>query len=106
MKQKIEQLSAKEHEWIESQLNGARKLAEILVGEASDGLLTLSSLDKAFAAWMSGNEKDPDIINVVINHVGIAFGQLLVDGLGLSWVIATDERGSDLVVYGLPGKGD
>jgi len=36
----------------------------------------------------------------------VAFGQSLVDGLGLAWVIATDQHGADLAVYGLPGKGD
>lgn len=34
------------------------------------------------------------------------FGRFLIEGLGLTWVIATDEHGSDLAVYGLPGTGD
>jgi hypothetical protein len=33
----------------------------------------------------------------------MAFGQTLVDGLGLQWVIATDGHGSEMAVYGLPG---
>ena len=45
-------------------------------------------------------------MNEVINCVGVAFGQILVDGIGLKWVIATDHHGSDLAVYGLPNAGD
>jgi hypothetical protein len=46
------------------------------------------------------------LINAVINYVGIAFGQALVDGIGFSWVIATDDQGSELAVHGFPGRGD
>lgn len=46
------------------------------------------------------------MINAIINYVGIAFGQRLVDGIGLKWVVATDQHGSELAVYGLPGRGD
>src|SRR5205814_7191495 len=68
--------------------------------------MTLATLDTAFAAWMAVNESDADVINAIINQVGIAFGQFLVDGLPLRWVIASDKQGSDLAIYGLPGKGD
>jgi len=30
----------------------------------------------------------------------------LIECLGFEWVIATDEKGSDLAVYGCPGSGD
>ena len=56
--------------------------------------------------FVAGNGDDIDAVNGVINAVGITFGQFLVDNLGLKWVIATDDEGSDLAVYGLPGKGD
>jgi len=105
MRQKIDQLSEKERQWIEEQLVGARRLVEIFVPEAN-GTVNLASLDKAFAAFLSTNESGSDIINAVINRIGIAFGQTLVDGIGLNWVIATDENGTDLAVYGLPGKAD
>jgi hypothetical protein len=46
------------------------------------------------------------LINAIFNYVGIAFGQALVDGIGLKWVIATDDEGSELAVHGFPGQGD
>ena len=35
--------------------------------------------------------------------LGTAFGQQLADGLGLRWVIASDEHGTDLALHGQPG---
>jgi hypothetical protein len=103
---KIEQLLEKERAWIEAQLQGASKLVETYLPETTGQPVTLAALDQAFAVWLAGNPEDTQIINSVINRVGVAFGQFLVEGFGFSWVIATDEHGSDLAVHGLPGKGD
>ena len=106
MEQKIEELTDKEKIWIQQQLAGAAQLVEIMIPEAAGQPITLDNLDRAFAAWMAMNESDPEVVNAIINQVGIAFGQFVVDHLPLRWVIATDKRGTDLAVYGLPGKGD
>lgn len=106
MNPKTEQPTDKEHAWIAAQLQGAAKLVEIFVPEAAGKPLTLAALDQAFALWLADDPKDTQIINAVINRVGVAFGQFLVDGLGLSWVVATDAHGFDLAVHGLPGTGD
>ena len=44
--------------------------------------------------------------NGLINAIGIAFGQVLVDRLGFRWVIATDDYGTDLGVVAAEGTGD
>lgn len=107
MKQKIDPLNAKEAAWIETQLGNALKFVEGFSAEDSEHpTLTLSALDRAFEAWLASEPGDTDLINAVINYVGIAFGQALVDGIGLKWVIASDDHGSELAVYGLPGRGD
>jgi hypothetical protein len=106
VEQKIEELTEKERAWIAEQLKGAAKLVEIMSPEAAGQELTLGALDRAFAEWVAVDESDSTVINAIINQIGIAFGQFLVDGLGLKWVIATDKQGTDLAVYGLPGKGD
>jgi len=72
---------------------------------ADSGAHTLAALDRAFAAWLDSGPAVAEI-NAIINSVGIAFGQALVDGLGLEWVIATDDHGAELAVYGLPNRGD
>ena len=106
MKQKIDKLTAKEEDWIASQLESAAKLVDILQPDQAGQPMTLAALDTAFAGFVAANSDDTDAVNGVINAVGITFGQFLVDNLGLKWVIATDDEGSDLAVYGLPDRGD
>jgi len=97
----------KERAWIESQLDNAAAFVEMFSPKDAGQPLTLAALDRAFAAWIAAQDiGDPALINGIINSVGIAFGKFLVDGFGFDWVIATDVHGSDLAVYGLPGKGD
>jgi Domain of unknown function (DUF3806) len=55
---------------------------------------------------MATQPTEGDVINGTINAVGMAFGQTLVDGLGMQWIIATDNQGSEIAVYGLPGSAD
>lgn len=106
MKQRIDPLNANETAWIKTQLENAAKFVEGFSPTDSEQPLTLAALDRAFAAWIVSEPAGTDLINAVINYVGIAFGQALVDGIGLQWVIATDNQGSELAVYGFPGRGD
>jgi len=105
MNQKIDSLNEKEVDWLQSQREGASKFVKEFSPSDSEMPLTLGALDRAFANWMSSDPR-PESINDGITYVGIAFGQTLVDGLGLNWVFATDDQGTDLAVYGLPGRGD
>ncbi|HEY2169195.1 MAG TPA: DUF3806 domain-containing protein [Candidatus Angelobacter sp.] len=106
MKQKTSPLSESETAWVKTQLKNASKFVEGFSPQDAGQLLNLAALDRAFAAWIASEPVDTDLINSVINYVGIAFGQALVDGIGLKWVIATDEQGSELAVHGFPGRGD
>ena len=92
--------------WIKTQLENASKFVERFSPDDAKQPLTLAALDRAFAAWIASKPTDRDLINAVINYVGIAFGQALIDGIGFHWVIATDEQGSDLAVYAFPERGD
>jgi hypothetical protein len=106
MKQKVDNLTGKEEAWVAGQLDAAASFVEAYSPGDAGQPLSLAALDRAFAAWLATNESNTELINGVINCVGVAFGQFLVDGLGLKWVIATDAQGSDLAVYGLPRRGD
>lgn len=105
MDQKLEPLNQNELLWIRSQLENASKFIERFSPSDSGAPLTLAALDRAFAAWLA-SEPAPADINGIINCVGIAFGQALVDSIGMQWVVATDEYGTELAVYGLPNRGD
>jgi len=106
MKQRIDPLNENEAAWIKTQLENASKFIEGFSRQDAEKPLTLAALDRAFDAWMASEPTETNLINAVINYVGIAFGQALVDGIGLKWVIASDDQGSELAVYGFPGRGD
>ena len=106
MNQKLEPLTAAERDWIENQLAAASHFVAAFSPADADKPLTLGSLDRAFTQWLATEETDSNRINTAINVVGVAFGQSLVHGLGLGWVIVSDEQGTELAVHGLPGKGD
>lgn len=119
MNQKIEPINENEVLWTKEQLenaekfvaafsaadSGARTFQPVTPTSGVPGAPTLAALDRAFAAWIDSRPAVAEI-NAIINCVGIAFGQALVDGIGLEWVIATDEHGTDLAVQGLPNRGD
>jgi Domain of unknown function (DUF3806) len=94
-----------EQEWVRSQLAAAtRFVADYGSQRHTAGL---EALDHAWASWLDRQSVDPEDPNTVVNAVGVAFGQALVETLeGFTWVIAADEAGRDLAVFGLPGTGD
>jgi len=106
MKQRIDPVNEEETNWIKTQLENASKFVENFSQEDAEKPLALAALDRAFAAWIASEPTETDLINAVINYVGIAFGQALVDGIGFKWVVATDDQGSELAVYQFPGRGD
>lgn len=62
-----------------------------------DGEMSAERLDDLWATLLNEEPADP---NPAINMVGLAFGQLLADRLGLSWVALTDEYGTEIAVCG------
>jgi hypothetical protein len=106
MDQTIADLTPAEIDWVAQQQQAAIRFVSMASARDVDAPVTLADLDSAFKVWITKEPTDADEINGVINAVGVAFGQHLVDGAGLKWVIATDQHGSELAVYGLPGAGD
>lgn len=98
---KIEPLAEGEVGWRDSQLEVARLLAKRYTGD-TETLPTIERLDLTVAGWLTDDPSRVDM-NTLVNGVGIAFGQHLVDAARLDWVIATDEHGSDLALHGQPG---
>lgn len=104
MSAKIEQLTDAEIEWIRQQIEIAHTFVQEMVGVSELELPSPDDLDRAFAAWLPNH--DTAEANAIVNCVGVALGQHVVDRTGLDWVIASDEYGTELAIYGLPGQGD
>jgi len=85
----VEPLNQAEQEWVATNVAEATRML--------DGKLSAETLDDLWAALMKDEPADP---NPAINMVGLAFGQLLADRLGLSWVALTDENGTEIAVRG------
>jgi hypothetical protein len=106
-KQKIELANDAERAWIIECLDNARRFVATFSPADKDQQLTLDALDRAFRAYCDHADRgDGQTINNVINAVGIAFGQHLVDQLGLEWAAVTDQFGCELAVVGMRGTRD
>jgi len=102
VKQTIEPLNEDEIAWVAQNL----KLAKTIVGTHIPGAqatLEPRSLDNAFLGWSEKDQGETVDANTLVNALGIAFGQYLVDRLGMRWVVVSDEAGTDLAVHGSPG---
>jgi hypothetical protein len=98
----IEPLNENEIHWRNSSLDAAAIFAERYAG-SRDKPPSLMDLDQCVRAWLADDEARPDI-NAFVNAVGVAFGAHVARDAGLTWVIATDEHGSDLALHGEHGN--
>lgn len=102
---KLEAPNANELAWIAENLARATAMAHKYGGDAEAlARPTLGGLDQLWATWTASLREQAQDPNPLINMVGIALGQHLVDTLGLRWVIASDEYGTELAVHGEPGN--
>lgn len=83
--------------YISDHLGRAWAMAEKYGGGATT---PLGKLDGLWTSWCEALRESGDDPNPLINMVGIALGQHLVDTAGLAWVIATDEHGTELALHG------
>ena len=65
------------------------------------GAVTAPVLDSAWATLrgeLMATSAEPKQIDAAVNGIGLSFGQLLVEQLGMEWTIATDDQGTDIAV--------
>jgi hypothetical protein len=104
--QRIEPRNDAEQRWVAAELGNARQLVDTLSPGDSGAALTPEVLDRVFKAARASAGENTDAANAVINAVGMAFGQYLVDQLGFKWVAVFDKDGSEIAVVALPGRAD
>jgi hypothetical protein len=102
---KVTQLTGAEQDWLKAQLAAAAQFVEDYGSHRTAA--GLESLDHAWASWLDRQTVDPSDPKPVLNAVGVALGQAIIEALaGFDWVIAEDADGTDLAIYGLPGTSD
>jgi hypothetical protein len=94
--ERVEPLNEAEREWVAVNVEEAGRLL-VAAGLRAEPDLSPEALDELWAALLAEEPEDP---NPAINVVGLAFGQLLADRLGLDWVALTDEHGTEIAVRG------
>ena len=97
----VEPLNASEVTWRGTQVQIAEAIAQRYTGD-SEGLPSLERLDACVADWLADDGTRVDV-NVLVNAVGVAFGEHVARDTGLEWVIATDRYGTDMALHGQPG---
>lgn len=95
---RMTETTAAERRWIDENVARARSLAEKYGGDTS--LRALDVVWEAFSSRMRETGADP---NALINMIGLAFGQRLVDDLGFEWAVVTDEGGTEIAVHRADG---
>ena len=104
--QRIEELNDAERNLLMSNVDAARRLVADYAPKDQLSPLDAGILDRTYAAWLATGESEVNHINQVINAIGSAFGQLLVDAVGFRWVVATDQYGCEMAILALPSRGD
>jgi hypothetical protein len=106
MKQDIRPITEKERAWIEARLEEAREFVDAHSPGDAGHPLTVDGLDRALAGWVELNETEPEKVAAAVDVVAVAFGRFLERSLDFSWVTVAGERGAELALHGLPGRGD
>jgi hypothetical protein len=101
---KLEPPDASELAWIADNVAKAAAMAKKYGGD-DESLTqpTLGGLDAVWVAFTATLRESGDDPNFLINMIGVAFGQYLVQALDMVWVVATDEYGTEMAVHGQPG---
>ncbi len=104
MGQKLSDLNPSEMSWVSENVGAARQAVVASGYPLADGApVDPPALDAAWTAWLSRWVAGTEDANPSVNMFGVAFGQYLVDHLGLSWKVVEDEYGTEMAVHGQPG---
>ena len=94
-----QELNDQEHQWLADRIAA---LADLSV-PIQPGALS-EFFEQQRAMWRETAAGERLDANTLVNLIGAGVGQVLVEELGLKWVLATDEYGTELAVTGEPGQ--
>lgn len=90
-------LNKAERTWIEDNVALTKKLIAD-AGIGADGAAFPAALDTLWAGWLADHARRLDDPNRMVNALGLAFGQYLVDEHGLEWIAVKDKHSTEIAV--------
>jgi hypothetical protein len=101
---RFESLNEGERAWVANNIAQACALAKKYGGDPDTiETASLAALDRVWSLFTANLRETGEEPNGVINMIGLAFGHHLVTACDLSWVVATDEHGTEIALHGQPG---
>jgi len=91
----VSEPTAAELEWVAGYVSIATELAA--EAEADRFPPSIDELDSLWAVWLQDGR--PEDANDMVQVIGFAFGQRLVEELGMRWVVASDELGTEIALH-------
>lgn len=99
---KVQDLNPSEVTWLGQMQEGGRILHQVYVGPL-DTLPDPPALDAIWVKWQSDEGTERPDPNMVVNALGLCFGQHLVERLGFRWAVITDKYGTEMGCIAQPG---
>jgi hypothetical protein len=93
----LEDLTAEQTNFINQNLTIAKTIISKYTSHGSDKLFDSKTLDLVLEKW-SSSTVDKEKPEQIVDAIGAAFGQGIVDELDCEWKIITDQYGTDVVV--------
>lgn len=101
---RFEPLNEGERAWVADNIAKACAFAKKYGGDPETvETASLAGLDRVWCLFTANLRETGTDPNHVINMIGLAFGQHLATACGLSWVVATDEHGTEIALHAQPG---
>ena len=98
--QQVVTLTPRQERQVKASAQGLESLLSRYGGSAGSTSWDLEALDFCFRRWLEDPEPDRPGDQRVIEVLGSAFGEYLVQHLDMNWVLVTDEYGTDFAVRG------
>lgn len=96
--------NASERAWIAAHVAAARSLIDETIHPLKAGEpIDPDALDAIWAGWLDQPAIEVRDANGMINMIGLALGQTLVDRLGLKWKVVQDGQSTEIAVHGAVG---
>jgi hypothetical protein len=101
---RFEPLNDGERAWVADNVARACALAKKHGGDPDTvETASLAALDRMWSLFTANLRETGADPHGLINMIGLAFGHHLATACDLSWVLATDERGTEIALHGQPG---